>query len=417
MNLGLTSINLGSAQVGWALLMNGAIMSQHQPAYAHGVALFSLLWGVEIIRNCTRVILSIVASKWYFGRKTDGSFLSCRHCAVPGDCTLTTDAWTTASAVADCFRHHFGAVACGSLLVATLRYILHLVRKAKKTSNPFLKCLVIGCLACCIKQLQSFNAYCYVFVGLYNQGYFRAARESYRFVVKGKHFKLTEASGPRPEEAKVTKNPARKLVSQGRRKLEKRVSQGMLAACMSGVVEEVTQMGVSLGGVFGAVAMAVPAYVLLPWYWSVLYAVVGFELGTMLMSVPFIVVDVTSSTIFMCFPLNHEACERTKPEMHARLCAAYAGLNRPGTRFCSCCGCCADSEADLENQEREAHDGHVTQAQMSGVLPSTEYGILHEQNVAIPEMRDAHREQLEGLARQQRNVSRDRNESRELAVA
>jgi hypothetical protein len=227
----------------------------------------------------------------------------------------------------------------------------------------------------------------------------------------------------------------------------------MLAACMSGVVEEVTQMGVSLGGVFGAVAMAVPAYVLLPWYWSVLYAVVGFELGTMLMSVPFIVVDVTSSTIFMCFPLNHEACERTKPEMHARLCAAYAGLNRPGTRFCSCCGCCADSEADLENQEREAHDSHVTQAQMSGVLPSTEYGILHEQNayletqerkahdgnvtqarmsgvlpsteygilheqnVAIPEMRDAHREQLEGLARQQRNVSRDRNESRELAVA
>jgi hypothetical protein len=35
----------------------------------------------------------------------------------------------------------------------------------------------------------------------------------------------------------------------------------------------------------------------------------------------------------------------------------------------------------------------------------------------LPEMRDAHREQLERLARQQRNASRDRNESRELAVA
>jgi hypothetical protein len=32
-------------------------------------------------------------------------------------------------------------------------------------------------------------------------------------------------------------------------------------------------------------------------------------------------------------------------------------------------------------------------------------------------MRDAHREQLERLARQQRNASRDRHESRELAVA
>ena len=35
----------------------------------------------------------------------------------------------------------------------------------------------------------------------------------------------------------------------------------------------------------------------------------------------------------------------------------------------------------------------------------------------LPEMRDAQREQLEKLARQQRNASRDRHESRELAVA
>jgi hypothetical protein len=35
----------------------------------------------------------------------------------------------------------------------------------------------------------------------------------------------------------------------------------------------------------------------------------------------------------------------------------------------------------------------------------------------LPEMRDAHREQLEALARQQRNAGRDRHESRELAVA
>ncbi len=39
----------------------------------------------------------------------------------------------------------------------------------------------------------------------------------------------------------------------------------------------------------------------------------------------------------------------------------------------------------------------------------------------LPEMRDAHREQVEGLARQQRNrasdASRDRHESREVAVA
>ncbi len=35
----------------------------------------------------------------------------------------------------------------------------------------------------------------------------------------------------------------------------------------------------------------------------------------------------------------------------------------------------------------------------------------------LPEMRDAHRKQLERLAWQQRNASRDRHESRELAVA
>ena len=35
----------------------------------------------------------------------------------------------------------------------------------------------------------------------------------------------------------------------------------------------------------------------------------------------------------------------------------------------------------------------------------------------LPEMRDAHREQVEALARQQRNASRDRHESREFAVA
>ena len=35
----------------------------------------------------------------------------------------------------------------------------------------------------------------------------------------------------------------------------------------------------------------------------------------------------------------------------------------------------------------------------------------------LPEMRDAHREQVERLDRQQRNASRDRHESRELAVA
>ncbi len=35
----------------------------------------------------------------------------------------------------------------------------------------------------------------------------------------------------------------------------------------------------------------------------------------------------------------------------------------------------------------------------------------------LPEMRDAHREQVERLARQQRSATRDRHESRELAVA
>jgi hypothetical protein len=35
----------------------------------------------------------------------------------------------------------------------------------------------------------------------------------------------------------------------------------------------------------------------------------------------------------------------------------------------------------------------------------------------LPEMGDAHSEQLEALARQQRHATRDRNESRELAVA
>ncbi len=35
----------------------------------------------------------------------------------------------------------------------------------------------------------------------------------------------------------------------------------------------------------------------------------------------------------------------------------------------------------------------------------------------LPEMRDAQREQLEKLARQQRTASRDRHESRGLAVA
>ena len=36
---------------------------------------------------------------------------------------------------------------------------------------------------------------------------------------------------------------------------------------------------------------------------------------------------------------------------------------------------------------------------------------------ALPEMAVAQREQLEGLARQQRNAGRDRHESRKLAVA
>jgi hypothetical protein len=35
----------------------------------------------------------------------------------------------------------------------------------------------------------------------------------------------------------------------------------------------------------------------------------------------------------------------------------------------------------------------------------------------LPEMRDVHREQVERLARQQREASRDRHESREVAVA
>ena len=35
----------------------------------------------------------------------------------------------------------------------------------------------------------------------------------------------------------------------------------------------------------------------------------------------------------------------------------------------------------------------------------------------LPETGDAHSEQLEALARQQRHATRDRNESRELAVA
>ena len=35
----------------------------------------------------------------------------------------------------------------------------------------------------------------------------------------------------------------------------------------------------------------------------------------------------------------------------------------------------------------------------------------------LPEMRDAHREHIEQLARQQRNASRDRHASREVAVA
>eukprot|EP00545_Synedropsis_sp_CCMP1620_P000665 CAMPEP_0119013882 /NCGR_PEP_ID=MMETSP1176-20130426/9166_1 /TAXON_ID=265551 /ORGANISM="Synedropsis recta cf, Strain CCMP1620" /LENGTH=520 /DNA_ID=CAMNT_0006967009 /DNA_START=43 /DNA_END=1605 /DNA_ORIENTATION=+ len=180
-NIGITLVGFGMVVLTlgftllWVLAFAGAYMhttvcsgaedgQQQCESHINGivVALFLLAfyWTMQVIKNVLHVTVAGVVGTWWFSPS------DARSCCSPS----VRDSFVRATSTS------FGSICLGSLLVAMVQVLNHLVRQARRhgRGNGVLLC-IIECLVSVLQSLiEYFNKWAFVYVGLYGYSYVEA---------------------------------------------------------------------------------------------------------------------------------------------------------------------------------------------------------------------------------------------------
>jgi len=229
--------------------------------------IFSLYWTSQVIKNVVHVTTSGLYATWYF--------LS--GVGMPSDPTQKSfkRAVTTS----------FGSICLGSLLVAILKTLKHLVEGLRKQNNGIIVCLLMCFLNCLDNLIQYFNFYAFTQVAIYGKQYCRAAKDTWEL------FKTS----------------------------------GVQAIINDNLISGVLSLGSILGGASAAVVGALVAHAIIRDYW-VGIAFMCFLIGIALVMVTMEVVESGVATIFVCFAMDPQALRRNDEELYNKFVTTYHGI-------------------------------------------------------------------------------------------
>jgi hypothetical protein len=146
----------------WAIIMVGAYYKLHNSPTGEVFLVLGYFWSMQVITNVLAVTIAGSVASWYFytGMKT------------PPSRTPTLNAFLRA------LSWSFGSIAFGSLIVALLATAAYFLKKSKNMSNKCLKAMILCCLACLEKAVETFNTYAFVQVATHGSTYCESARET-----------------------------------------------------------------------------------------------------------------------------------------------------------------------------------------------------------------------------------------------
>jgi hypothetical protein len=218
--------------------------------------IFSYYWTSQVIENIAHVTTAGCVGSWYF--------------TGPGG---------TSNPTMGAFRRSvttsFGSICLGSLIVAVIKTVRAILQSARNIHEILRLCAdcILGCLQWIVEY---FNTYCFVMIAIYGKSFIASAKDTFSF------FKRS----------------------------------GIMALINDNIVGTVLTMpcyisAIVCGAVGGVIAGAV--FEMENWVFvMILSAIIGFVIVMM----PFIVVDSTIQTLFVCFAEDAEALHRTQPELY-----------------------------------------------------------------------------------------------------
>jgi len=260
------------AQIGWisiwvytvvgtqnALNNNGNNMSQ----IVTFILLVSFYWTTQVIGNTVHVTTAGTFATWYFLGGTN---------AMQDNPTLKSFKRATTSS--------FGSICLGSLLIAIIQAIRAMLQSSKRGSS-FVGAIA-ACLLACIDQIvQFFNKYAFTQIAIYGKTFCQAGKDTWN------------------------------LIKQ--RGVDTIINDQLVGKVM-GIIAFISAI---ICGAFAAAYSYLDTVLYDQYgYAPIVFAIVGFVIGLVLVNQVLFVIDSGVATVFVCFAEDPHALSQTKPALY-----------------------------------------------------------------------------------------------------
>eukprot|EP01091_Cochliopodium_minus_P014981 TRINITY_DN5213_c0_g1_i1.p1 TRINITY_DN5213_c0_g1~~TRINITY_DN5213_c0_g1_i1.p1 ORF type:complete len:505 (+),score=126.71 TRINITY_DN5213_c0_g1_i1:195-1709(+) len=258
-------------QLGWCFLWARTFMLAQQYQVLQGwlsvvLLLISFFWTTQVLKNVVHVTVSGVFATWYF-------FAPAQRPRYP---TLQSLKRATTTS--------FGSICLGSLLVAVLKTIKALIESARRSGRNNLLTCFLDCIVSCIDNLvRYFNLYAFTQVAIYGKTYCQAAKATWKLFL----------------------------------------DRGFTAIINDDLISGVLTLGCFIGSVLTAVVGYFMTVNLLPDQFIVAFAVLGFLIGFVMVSLTMEVVESGVACVFVCFAEDTTPLQQLKPELYEKFRSTY----------------------------------------------------------------------------------------------
>jgi hypothetical protein len=255
-------------QIGWIFLWSFALIlaqrfERNLSILALVFLIFSFYWVSEVLKNIVHVSVSgVIATSYFLGDM------------MPENPTL--------GALKRSLTTSFGSICLGSLIVSVLKTLRTLIRMVRSENNNLLLCLADCLLGCIDSLVQYFNHYAFCQVAIYGKTFVEAARSTWELI---KH-------------------------------------SGLEAIANDNLVDGVLWVGVFFNAILTAAAGVGVAFVFGQSY--LIYGIIGFIIGFVIMILGMQVIDSGVACTFVCFAEDREVLRRSNPHLYNKFVETYS---------------------------------------------------------------------------------------------
>jgi len=247
--------------------MDGSNTSSSTQGVVSFVLLLSFYCTAQVIKNIVHVTVSGAFATWYF---------MAPHAmpANPTSAALKRASWLS-----------LGSIALGSLIVALIQTVKHMLEQGRRSQNEFARSCVVCLLGCMESLVAYFNHYAYAHVAIYGRPYCESAKSAWS-LIKARGFDL--------------------LINDN-------------------LIDGVLSLGALIvGAICAGLGLLLAKVVFNVQFWGV-WGIVGLLIGLAMALCAMEVVQSCVACLFVCFAEDPAALANTKPDEYNRINDAFTG--------------------------------------------------------------------------------------------